>query len=609
MMPDSRLARGDPFGHLVGELRVVGGFGGIGAAVDDLPSLLLQAEPETLLEPEPAVIGPDGDDAPGRWRARSRGGGSGDGGAGLDRSRRGCTTGDGRDDLAHQGANLLFRWQRAGTHESIIPRRRSTRRWRPSLSAATGTGHGRRRRTHLGSRTPRRKRSTPGTAAATASEDSLPRPKSHRIPGGRVSLREAQHQFGVSSSTIAAWARSGKVDAVKDDGRWMVTPASVAAHLSEHHGDAPRTRRTDPGGSRTPWDDDAGAPGCLGQTARPVGQLARGRSDAGRCAGTGRQGRDRGHLPARAALRDPRRAGRTHVPLRWTRPATGTAAPGSGADCAVRSAPKRRPVRTRPPPQPTGGTSVTPMPSIVTTRGLRFAYGDIVALSGVDLDVPAGRIGLVGANGAGKTTLIKLLLGILPPAAGDITVLGRSIPGQMLEVRSRVGFMPEGDVPATRPDGGRLPHLRRRTGRASAAGGPAAGQRRPDHRRPPRRAVPPTRGVQHRDAAARQVGPGDRPRPRTGPARRTHRRPRPGGPRGDARPGHPTRRLRHQCHRVVPRPARHRAHLLVGGHARRGQGAAVRSAHRSRRSPTTSNSRCWATPPRSRPHWWQPGPR
>jgi len=85
------------------------------------------------------------------------------------------------------------------------------------------------------------------------------------------------------------------------------------------------------------------------------------------------------------------------------------------------------------------------MASIIATRGLRFAYGDIVALSGVDLDVPAGRIGLVGANGAGKTTLIKLLLGILPPASGEITVLGSPVPERMLDIRSRVGFMPEGN--------------------------------------------------------------------------------------------------------------------------------------------------------------------
>jgi ABC-2 type transport system ATP-binding protein len=84
---------------------------------------------------------------------------------------------------------------------------------------------------------------------------------------------------------------------------------------------------------------------------------------------------------------------------------------------------------------------VTP---IVSTAGIDFAYGDIVALSGVDLEVPEGRIGLVGANGAGKTTLLKLLLGILSPAAGTVSVLGHPVPAQLLGVRSRVGYMPEG---------------------------------------------------------------------------------------------------------------------------------------------------------------------
>jgi ABC-2 type transport system ATP-binding protein len=81
--------------------------------------------------------------------------------------------------------------------------------------------------------------------------------------------------------------------------------------------------------------------------------------------------------------------------------------------------------------------------SIVATRGLGFSYGSIVALRDVDLDVPAGCIGLVGANGAGKTTLLKLLLGILPPGAGSIWTLGRSVPAEALAVRSRVGYMPE----------------------------------------------------------------------------------------------------------------------------------------------------------------------
>ncbi len=80
---------------------------------------------------------------------------------------------------------------------------------------------------------------------------------------------------------------------------------------------------------------------------------------------------------------------------------------------------------------------------IVAARGLGFSYGSIVALHDVNLDVPAGCIGLVGANGAGKTTLLKLLLGILRPGTGSVWALGRSIPAEALVVRSRVGYMPE----------------------------------------------------------------------------------------------------------------------------------------------------------------------
>ncbi len=83
--------------------------------------------------------------------------------------------------------------------------------------------------------------------------------------------------------------------------------------------------------------------------------------------------------------------------------------------------------------------------SILSARDLGLAYGSIVALHGVEFDLPAGRIGLVGANGAGKTTLIKILLGILRPTLGSATVLGFDATKDMLDVRSRIGYMPEGD--------------------------------------------------------------------------------------------------------------------------------------------------------------------
>ena len=82
---------------------------------------------------------------------------------------------------------------------------------------------------------------------------------------------------------------------------------------------------------------------------------------------------------------------------------------------------------------------------ILSARDLGHAYGSIVALHGVDFDLPAGRTGLVGANGAGKTTLIKILLGILHPTTGSATVLGFDATREMLDVRSRIGYMPEGD--------------------------------------------------------------------------------------------------------------------------------------------------------------------
>jgi ABC-2 type transport system ATP-binding protein len=83
--------------------------------------------------------------------------------------------------------------------------------------------------------------------------------------------------------------------------------------------------------------------------------------------------------------------------------------------------------------------------AILSARDLGLAYGSIVALHGVDFDLPPGRIGLVGANGAGKTTLIKILLGILRPTLGSAGVLGFDATKDMLDVRSRIGYMPEGD--------------------------------------------------------------------------------------------------------------------------------------------------------------------
>lgn len=89
--------------------------------------------------------------------------------------------------------------------------------------------------------------------------------------------------------------------------------------------------------------------------------------------------------------------------------------------------------------------SFNPVTSLISTKSLTHNYGDVRALDDVTLEVPAGRIGLVGANGAGKTTLIRNLLGMLRPEAGEMEVLGRPVSRESLDIRSLVGYMPEGN--------------------------------------------------------------------------------------------------------------------------------------------------------------------
>jgi ABC-2 type transport system ATP-binding protein len=82
---------------------------------------------------------------------------------------------------------------------------------------------------------------------------------------------------------------------------------------------------------------------------------------------------------------------------------------------------------------------------IVQVSGLTHDYGEVVALRNLDLEIPEGVIGLVGANGAGKTTLLRLLLGLLHPTSGSLTVLGHNPQTDPLAVRAHIGYMPEGE--------------------------------------------------------------------------------------------------------------------------------------------------------------------
>jgi branched-chain amino acid transport system ATP-binding protein len=79
--------------------------------------------------------------------------------------------------------------------------------------------------------------------------------------------------------------------------------------------------------------------------------------------------------------------------------------------------------------------------------GLRVAYGDVQALWGVDVEVPAGRIvALLGANGAGKTTTLRTVSGLVRPRAGRIRFDGRDVTGLAPHaiVGLGLGHIPEG---------------------------------------------------------------------------------------------------------------------------------------------------------------------
>ncbi len=75
--------------------------------------------------------------------------------------------------------------------------------------------------------------------------------------------------------------------------------------------------------------------------------------------------------------------------------------------------------------------------------GVTKRYAGVTALDGLSLDVPRGRIGLVGANGAGKTTTFRLLLGLSQPTEGRVEVCGIDLAEDPIGVRTRLGYMPE----------------------------------------------------------------------------------------------------------------------------------------------------------------------
>ena len=80
----------------------------------------------------------------------------------------------------------------------------------------------------------------------------------------------------------------------------------------------------------------------------------------------------------------------------------------------------------------------------IATRALTKRYRDVLAVDSLDLDVRRGEIyGFLGRNGAGKTTTIRMLLGLIRPSGGEVTVLGRRIVPGETDVFGHVGYLVE----------------------------------------------------------------------------------------------------------------------------------------------------------------------
>lgn len=78
----------------------------------------------------------------------------------------------------------------------------------------------------------------------------------------------------------------------------------------------------------------------------------------------------------------------------------------------------------------------------IDARGLSKHFGDLKAVSELDLKVPRGQIyGFLGPNGSGKSTTIRMLCGLLTPTEGTATVLDTEVPGDARHLKPKIGYM------------------------------------------------------------------------------------------------------------------------------------------------------------------------
>jgi ABC-2 type transport system ATP-binding protein len=80
----------------------------------------------------------------------------------------------------------------------------------------------------------------------------------------------------------------------------------------------------------------------------------------------------------------------------------------------------------------------------ILVRDLKKYYGSKAAVNGVDLEVPRGSFfGFLGPNGAGKSTTIRILTGLIPADSGYIEILGMRLPQDEMEIKRRIGLVPD----------------------------------------------------------------------------------------------------------------------------------------------------------------------
>ena len=91
------------------------------------------------------------------------------------------------------------------------------------------------------------------------------------------------------------------------------------------------------------------------------------------------------------------------------------------------------------------GVTAAPAPGpAIECRGLRYRFGDHLAVDGVDLEVRPGEMfGLLGPNGAGKTTTIRILTTLLPVVEGEARILGLDVSQSPMQARRLVGYVPQ----------------------------------------------------------------------------------------------------------------------------------------------------------------------